>query len=673
MGKTRLAQEVMRLWRERHPEGVVWVDLAAFDAPSQVTPAIASACGAQLQSGEPREQLARALCGRGLLLVLDNCEHLVEETARCARALLERCPDLRVLATTQVLLRITGEYAYRLQGLAVPAALSLLEHRARTADSRFQLGDENVRHAMALCEALDGSPLALEMAAARIPALGIPALMQRLDQRGVLKATGRDVPERQRTLVATLEWSHGLLSPKERAVLHRLSVFVGTFRLESAIVVAIAGDEDEFDVLDAISTLVDKSLVQTERVDALRYRLLETMQRFASDQLDASGEREAAELRHGTAMQELVAEAEASTWHLSDPDWVAAYLSDYPDLEAALHRACARRDAETAAAAGEVLTRLDFMRDTEFGAYERLSALHPLLPVASPLARARILNCLCRFADVTLPGLDRVEISAQRVEAWKQLGKLPTAHNILAFWHAPELLAAGRFDEAMAALQEARSMGDSSWPARTRVMRLVGETQALFFRFDEAKAREGCRRLIALFEQDGLSIGAIRVRGWLARLVFVTEKEDEALRLLEDSMQELQAQHPAHYRMILATFAAAKARSGDLEAARTLALRWIEEMWPRASTFPSEHVAFVLAKIGEARAASHVLGLGDAYLAQHKRVRMAPEARSADEAAALIEGSLGREAMEVLRNEGAALPRHTCLGFARIALASRAI
>jgi hypothetical protein len=284
--------------------------------------------------------------------------------------------------------------------------------------------------------------------------------MQQLDRRlEILRATTHDVPERQRSLLATLEWSHGLLSPSERAVLRRLSVFAGSFRLDSAILVATAQEEDELDVLDAISTLVDKSLLQAEGTDAPRYRLLETTRRFAAQQLDSHGETKAAEQRHGVAMEKIVCAAEAGTWHLSDQDWITAYLPDYPDMDVALQRASERRDVDIAAAAGELLTRIDFVRDIEFGAAERLAVLAPLLPRAASLTRGRILNCLCRFGDVTVPGLDRVEISRQRVENWKQLGKLAAAHNILAFWHLAELLAAGRFEDATNALREAREMG----------------------------------------------------------------------------------------------------------------------------------------------------------------------------------------------------------------------
>jgi hypothetical protein len=169
-------------------------------------------------------------------------------------------------------------------------------------------------------------------------------------------------------------------------------------------------------------------------------------------------------------------------------------------------------------------------------------------------------------------------------------------------------------------------------------------------------------------EENGMTVGAARVRSWLARLVFVTDGVDEAIHLLEDSLRESKVEHPAHYGVVLATLSAAKARKGDLDAARELASRWIDDAWAKSSTFPSDHVAFVLARLGNGRAASHLLGLGDAYYRHHKRVRQVPEARSADNAAELAERILGRPEMQALRSEGAALRREECLGLARAAL-----
>jgi hypothetical protein len=486
----------------------------------------------------------------------------------------------------------------------------------------------------------------------------------------MLKATARDVPDRQRTLLATLDWSYSLLSRIERAVLRRLSVFAGSFGLESAVVVATADDVRDIDALDAISTLVEMSLVQIEGLDDPRYRLLETMRHFAAEQLAAQGETAAAEERHGAAMMKVATQAEGATWHKSDRDWVTTYTRDYADLEAALRRASARQEIDVAAAAGVVLMRIDFMRDIEFGAVDRLSLLMPLLPAAAPQARSRILDCVCQVGDLPWPQIDRVEMSAQRVEAFKQIGRLAAAHNRLGFWHVNELLAAGRFDDAMNALEAARKMNDPTWPPRTRVIRMAGETLPLLYRFDEAQARQKCRQVAAEYEEHGLTTGATRVRGWLARLLYVTDNLDEAIHLLEQSSVEVKEQ-PGHYRIVLATLSAAKARKGNLDVARDLALLWIEQSRPIASAFGCEHLAYVLACLGHATAASQILGLSDAYSAFHKRVRMVPEAWSAERAAELAQDSIGQGRMETLRREGASLEWAACLELASDALISQ--
>jgi len=682
IGKTRLAQALATRCRDRYPEGYAWVDLGASDSPLQVVPAIAGVAGTPLESGEPRAQLARALAGRRMLLVLDNCEHVVNEIAACARAILEHAPGLRILTTSQVVLRIFGEHAYRLGGLSFPppgtplgvargfGALQLLEQRARANDSRFRIVEGNLEAAIDLCTRLDGSPLALEMAAARVPAIGIGALIERLQERlEILKATARDVPDRQRTLLATLEWSHSLLAPVEQAVLRRLSVFAGSFGLDPAILVANAGSDDEFDVLDAITGLVDKSLVRVESLEPPSYRLLETTRRFASHELEAHGESAAAEIRHGAAMAGLVREAEATTWSLPDREWIAAYLPLYPDLEAAFHRACARRDADAASEAGEALSRIDMMRDVELGATERKVALMPLLPAAAPLARARILNCLCRFPQMGAPGLDRVEVSAQRVAAWQQLGKAQVAYIAFASGHVSQLLATGRLEEAVAAMAQARAMEDPAWPSRIRLTGMVGEAYFNLYRLDEAAARKQCSKAIAICEEHGMSTGAARVRSWLARILFAAGELEEAIALLASSMRESETEQPRHFWMVMATLSAARARVGDYGEARALASRWIAAMEPKRSTFPSDHVAFVLAIRGHFDAAARLLGLADAEFAERQEVRMIPEAWSAERAAHMAAEALGPTQAEQLRSLGTSMRRGDCLRLVQDALA----
>jgi len=323
VGKTRLAQAVARAWDGKCAHGVCWVDLAALSSADKIAPGIATAARLPLGEGDALARLVKLLAQRELLLVIDNCEHLVADLAPVVAALLGGAERLRILATSQVALRVGGEHIYPLGPLPVApshtprhaarrfGALQLLEHRAQAADARFQLTDENLELARELCNRLDGIALAIEMAAARLPVLGLQGLRDRLGKRlDVLHGATRDARHRQETLRATLDWSHALLSADEQAVLRRLAVFAGSFRLDAAIRVAQTSALDEWRVLDALAGLVDKSLVNLEQLEPPRYRLFDTMRLYAGERLAEAGESEASLARHGAAMVQLAEQAE---------------------------------------------------------------------------------------------------------------------------------------------------------------------------------------------------------------------------------------------------------------------------------------------------------------------------------------------------------------------------
>ena len=230
-------------------------------------------------------------------------------------------------------------------------AMQLLEQRAQAADRNFALSNESVAGAIDLCRHLDGIALAIEMAAARLPVLGIDEVRHRLGERfKLLRNPGRTAPPRQQTMRATLDWSHSLMTDAERAVLRRLSVFAGSFRLDVAQHVAAAAEVDEWAALDALGTLADKSLVQVERLDPPRYRLLETVRLYAAEQLARHGELVDAQQRHGKSMARLAEEAERQFWLVPETPWWARYAPDMDDVEEAFWRACERRDVDVATA-----------------------------------------------------------------------------------------------------------------------------------------------------------------------------------------------------------------------------------------------------------------------------------------------------------------------------------
>ncbi|WP_242344295.1 ATP-binding protein [Anaeromyxobacter terrae] len=310
IGKTRLALQVARGLHHRFRDGVVPVFLGALAEPSQVVPAMCNALGlAEIPGVSRMETLVRYLHTRKLLLVLDNFEHVIAAAPELT-ALLAACPRVRMLVTSRELLKVAGERGYEVPPLEVSGretegraaapseAARLFVERAASALPGFALTPENAPSVAEICRKLEGLPLALELAAARVRVLPLDELADRLEDRlGLLVHGPRDMPERHRTLRAALEWSHGLLGDSERKLFARLAVFRGGWTLSDAE--AVCGPDS--DVLEGMSSLLDKSLIRGNASGAagpIRFAMLETIREFASEQLRKRGEEESLRTRH---------------------------------------------------------------------------------------------------------------------------------------------------------------------------------------------------------------------------------------------------------------------------------------------------------------------------------------------------------------------------------------
>ncbi len=328
IGKTRVAQAVAaRMASEAmdlFPDGVWWIDLAPLSDGALVAAAVARVLETAVTSERPHIETVAAVLGpMRLLLVIDNCEHLTEAVAELVERACAPAPGVRVLVTSQEVLKVTDENVYRLGTLPLPVgdahgdalqtgAVELFAARAQAVDPRFSLGTANVAAVVEVCRRLDGIPLAIELAAARVPLLGVEGLRTRLDERfNVLTAGARVVLRRHQTLRATLEWSHGLLTPGEQRVFRRLGVFAGSFTLEAAQQVAQDEGIDEWDALDHLGALVDKSLVLADGDPVPRYRLLETSRAYALERLGEAGETGTMLRRHADALRERLLAIEA--------------------------------------------------------------------------------------------------------------------------------------------------------------------------------------------------------------------------------------------------------------------------------------------------------------------------------------------------------------------------
>ncbi len=314
-GKTRLALQLAGQRGEDFADGVWPVELAALGEPELVGPAIAQALDTRLASDRaPEVALAEHIGDRRQLLLLDNCEHLVEPVARLAEALLSRCPNLTVLATSREPLHVPGEVTWRVPSLSLPKlaagapaaespaaeSVRLFATRAAQAAPGFELGGDNADAVASLCHRLDGMPLAIELAAARVSVLTPAQIVERLDDSlDLLSAGARTAMTRQQTLRATLTWSFELLEAGERVLLRRLAVFAGGFGLEAAEEVGAEDPLRRSEAVAVLGRLIDKSLVHVEEgSDERRYRLLETVRQYAVERLEEAGERSAFERRH---------------------------------------------------------------------------------------------------------------------------------------------------------------------------------------------------------------------------------------------------------------------------------------------------------------------------------------------------------------------------------------
>ena len=327
IGKTRLGLQVARELWPAFADGAWVAELAPLSDPGLVPVTVAVALGLTLPAGPGSpERVAAAIGTKRLLLVLDNCEHLIEAAARMADAVMRASSEARVLVTSREPLRAPGEHVYRVFPLEVPAedaatpgdpleaaAVRLFVARARAMDRRFAPGARAAALAGAICRRLDGMPLAIELAAARAATLGVEALAAGLDDRFRLLTGGhRAVLPRHQTLRATLDWSYALLPAMERTVLHRLAIFAGPFTLEASGAVATLDDLDEPEVVDAVNNLAAKSLVSVDLDEAItRYRLLETTRAYALEKLVESGELHRVARRHAEYHRDLFERAEA--------------------------------------------------------------------------------------------------------------------------------------------------------------------------------------------------------------------------------------------------------------------------------------------------------------------------------------------------------------------------
>ncbi|MDP3521296.1 MAG: winged helix-turn-helix domain-containing protein [Hydrogenophaga sp.] len=501
VGKSSLAARVMPQCAPAFADGSAWVDLGPQTHARGVVDAIATATRLTLPRGDAHEALGRSLAASRLLLVLDNAEHLVDEVARVAKTLRQAAPGVHLLVTSQVPLRLRAEQVYRLEPLALPdpdagvadasdsAAVQLFMARVRAGDRHFVLDSHNVRAAVSLARRLDGLPLAIEMAAARVPALTLTQLDAALGERFRLLTLGEPgAPARQHTLLAALQWTHGLLTTLEQAVFRRLAVFVGPFSLPTAQQVCHDDTIDAWQVLDALSVLVDRSLVAPPVGEPPRYRLLDTPHAFARQLLAASGEERATRERHVMAMRDVLAGIfESHLWaRASASNLRAEAIAEADNGQAALEWALVNapeQAVEMAPGLAQALVerhaaRLAVWRSTQAHVHD-----HPSAGV-----RARWHLGWAQFwIAIGQSGTHDAALAA--ADVFHQDGHRAGEYRALAI-AASVLSGQAQTDVNTLALERMEALEDPSWPADLRYLRQYARITHLNAqgRYDEALA-----------------------------------------------------------------------------------------------------------------------------------------------------------------------------------------
>jgi non-specific serine/threonine protein kinase len=476
-GKTRLALAVAREMVEAFEGGVWWVELASISDSKLVPGAVAQALGVREMPDRPlTEVLVAHLEPRKTLLVLDNCEHLVEECAALAYVLLRSCPALKILATSREPLRIAGESSWTVPSLSLPdpqrllptgelgryEAIRLFVERAKTVDTGFALTEQSASAVARLCSRLDGIPLAIELAAARARVLSVELISEKLEDPLALLTTGsRMAPLRHQTLRAALEWSYDLLDEQERELFGRLSVFAGGWDLEAAEAVGAGGSVLPGMVLDLLSNLVDKSLVVAEKGGEgegsyVRYRMLEPVRQFAREKLQERPEEPEARRRHAEHYLAFAETAEPELLGADQGEWLGRLRTEIGNLRGAFSWSLEPGDGEDERAAlglrlAAALGRFWDVQDFQEGKRWLLAALERD-PGAFPAVRAKALGGLgwiLIFQQYYGPAIDALE---EAIALHKELGDETGAASALAILGHAALH--GRYRERMRAFVE---------------------------------------------------------------------------------------------------------------------------------------------------------------------------------------------------------------------------
>jgi predicted ATPase/DNA-binding SARP family transcriptional activator/DNA-binding CsgD family transcriptional regulator len=542
-GKTRLALEVARDLVGAYPDGVWLVELAPLSEGKLIAHAVAEALGVPEQPGRSlNDALVDALREKRVLVVLDNCEHLIEEAARLVDVLLGLCPRLRILATSREALNVEGEVVWRVPTLAVPDpgrppaptelrrydAVRLFVERARLRLPDFEPTPQNAGAVVQICRRLEGMPLAMELAAARVGALSLEQISGRLeDSLKLLTGGSRTATRRQRTLRGALDWSYELLLEEERTLFRRLSAFAGWWTLEAAEAVGAAGGIEE-DIMDVLSNLVDKSLVVTEpeAPEVVRYRMLESVRQYAREQLEESGEAEAIRRRHASFYLALAKEAESGLTGAQQQAWADQLEAEHDNLRAALSWSL-ENEPQTALQLAETLARFWEIRSHFLEGSRWLEAVLQETRHTDTATRAEALTEAGTFAFHRGDYRQATVLHGEALTLYKELGdERGVAFALMCL--GVQALEQGDYERAKPLFEEALASSQQLGDERTSAYTLHNLGEVARFRGEYGQAKTRGMEALAMFREMDDKWCVARTLSWLGMVTVYKSDDREA-------------------------------------------------------------------------------------------------------------------------------------------------
>lgn len=672
IGKTRLSLQVAAEVRNTYPDGVWLVEFGPISDQSLVLTSVAQVLGVKEATGVPLVQtLCSHLKSRHLLMMFDSCEHLTNACATLADALLRATDNIRILVSSQNPLQIGGEQRFPLPPLSLPDldadperllgtdAVRLFVERARSQKPDFVVTERQARTVAEICARLDGIPLALELAAARVPLLSIEHIQARLNDRFKLLTGGvRTALPRQQTLRATLEWSYGLLSEEERNVLNRLAIFPGSFTVDAAASVVCEDVIDEFAVIDLLGQLVARSLVVVDATDiATRYRLLETTRAYALEKLAEGREAGLMARRHAQYFRDLLRPAPSDQMRMSNAAWRATYLPELDNVRAALDWALG--------SGGDPALGISLSGAS--------GAMWPELALLGE-GRQRL------AAAVAQVGSDTLE--QDQAQLWHGVG-LQWSHNtpaqaVAAFEHAASLyrrlgdglglgrsllslgmnlMFMGRLDQAATVLAEAFPVLErASLPkALARYFDNLGFLSTLSG--DLASARKHYEKALMFYRDTAAERDSLDTLGNLADVTWALGDLDAALSGCRQTIAILREPPPSMRATLgrnLLNLSGILTERGELNEALTAAREGLPLLKEMDSAWRSlDHVALRAALAGKLANAARLAGFVDSANAAKESPRQPNEARARDRLQVLLREELSPDELERLFAEGA--------------------